>query len=121
LSAACNGGVWIYSSYPPYGAGFGLVCGTSEATPEFAGIVAMAAQLAGKRLGPLGDGLYDLGPRRIVDITQGNNTLGPFTNSDGNTYTVTGYSAAPGYDLASGLGTVDAVKLVRGLAAGATQ
>jgi len=41
-----------------------------------------------------------------------------FTNSDGNTYTVIGYGAGPGYDLASGLGTVDAAKFVRALAEG---
>jgi hypothetical protein len=37
-------------------------------------------------------------------------------NSDGKTYTVPGYSAAPGYDLASGLGTFDANAFVRALA-----
>jgi subtilase family serine protease len=120
LSAACDGAVWVYSSYPsnPPTAGFGLVCGTSEATPEFAGIVAMADQVAGRRLGALGDSLYQLGRHSIVDITMGNNTFGPFTNSDGNTYTVVGYPAGPGYDLASGLGTIDAVKFVWALAEG---
>ena len=117
MSAACDGGVWTYSSYLPGQAGFGLICGTSEATPEFAGIVAMAVQLGGHRLGPLGEALYDLGSRRIVDVTQGNNSFGPFTNSDGNTYAVQGYTAGPGYDLASGLGTVDAVRFVKALAA----
>ena len=118
LSASCSGAVWTYSSYPPYGPGFGLVCGTSEATPEFAGIVAMADQAAGRRLGQLGPTLYDLTSRAFVDITQGNNTFGPFTNSDGNTYTVIGYSAGSGYDLASGLGTIDAPRLVHALVNG---
>jgi len=35
---------------------------------------------------------------------------------DGNTYTVVGYPALPGYDLASGLGTLDASKFVPALA-----
>jgi len=120
LSASCDGFVVVYYSFDPNRVGYHLICGTSEATPEFAGIVAMAAQVAGRRLGQLGDSLYDLGKRSgIVDSTQGNNTFGPFTNSDGNTYTVVGYSAGPGYDLASGLGTINAAKFVRALAAAA--
>jgi subtilase family serine protease len=116
MSAACDGAVVFYYSFVPSRVGYHLVCGTSEATPEFAGIVAMADQLAGRRLGHLGESLYGLGRRSIVDITEGNNTFGPFTNSDGNTYTVQGFPAGPGYDLASGLGTVDAVRFVHALA-----
>jgi subtilase family serine protease len=117
LSAAVDGAVVFYYSFLPGHVGYHLVAGTSEATPQFAGIVAMADQLAGRRLGRLGDSLYELGKHSgIVDITQGNNTLGPFTNSDGKTYTVLGYDAGPGYDLASGLGTINAAKFVRALA-----
>jgi len=118
LSAACDGAVIAYSSYAPFGESYFPICGTSESAPEFAGIVAMADQAAGRRLGRLGPALYELGKRSFVDITQGNNTFGPFTNSDGKTYTVIGYDAAPGYDLASGLGTFDAAKLVRALVEG---
>lgn len=118
MSSSCDGFVVYYYSFQPGRVGYHLVCGTSEATPEFAGIVAMADQVAGRRVGQLGETLYDLGKRSgIVDITIGNNSFGPFTNSDGNTYTVVGYPARPGYDLASGLGTVNAVKFVRALAA----
>jgi len=120
LSASVDGAVVIYLSFLPVseGGGFNLVGGTSEATPEFAGIVAMAAQLAHRRLGTLGDSLYELGGSwgGIVDITKGNNSFGPFTNSDGNTYTVVGYNAMHGYDLASGLGTIDAARFVPALA-----
>jgi hypothetical protein len=31
-----------------------------------------------------------------VDITAGNNDIGPFTNSDGSTYHVAGFCAGPG-------------------------
>src|SRR5437879_3362398 len=55
-------------------------------------------------------------PPTTSDITQGNNTFGPFTNGDGKTYTVEGYTAGPGYDLASGLGTFNGAALVRALA-----
>lgn len=123
LSASVDGAVVIYFSFLPVseGGGFNLVGGTSEATPEFAGIVAMAAQLAHRRLGTLGDSLYELGGGGgrggIVDITIGNNSFGPFTNGDGDTYTVVGYNAMRGYDLASGLGTIDAARFVPALAA----
>jgi subtilase family serine protease len=117
LSASVDGAVVLYYSFLPTRVGYHLVGGTSEASPEFAGIVAMADQLADRRLGALGARLYDLHSRGIIDITQGNNTL-TFTNSDGNTYTVQGYNAGPGYDLASGLGTIDGARLVRALAEG---
>jgi subtilase family serine protease len=116
MSGACDGTVILYYSFNPARVGYHLVCGTSESSPEFAGVVAMADQLAGRRLGHLGGRLYELGRHALVDVTQGNNTFGPFTNSDGKTYTVQGYSAGPGYDLASGLGTIDANKFVRALA-----
>jgi subtilase family serine protease len=121
MSAAVDGAAIYYSSYLPGQVGYRLVAGTSEACPEFAGIVAMADQLAGHRLGTLTEELYEFDYSILVDITgtditQGNNTYGPFTNSDGNTYTVTGYSALPGYDLASGVGTVDAAAFVLALA-----
>ncbi|HEY6927566.1 MAG TPA: S53 family peptidase, partial [Steroidobacteraceae bacterium] len=100
MSAAVDGSALVYTSFLPGGAGYYLIGGTSEATPELAGIVAMATQLAGHRLGLLGNKLYGLSRRNLVDVTQGDNSFGPFKNSDGNTYTVVGYPALPGYDLA---------------------
>jgi hypothetical protein len=47
----------------------------------------------------MGDGRFS----GLTDITIGNNTV-TFTNSDGKTYTVKGYNAQPGYDMASGIG-----------------
>jgi subtilase family serine protease len=114
MSAAVNGGVDFYDSSPPYSAGnfWHIVGGTSEASPEFAGIVALADQAAGHRLGDINPALYLLGSLSkyfpwtgIVDVTSGNNSFAG----------VTGYSAGPGYDLASGWGTIDAAKFVRAL------
>src|SRR6202035_3413057 len=54
LSAALSAGVLVYGSFPGNGFPFnGWIAGggTSEATPEFAGIVAIADQFAGRRLG----------------------------------------------------------------------
>lgn len=93
--------------------------GTSESSPEFAGIVALADQVAHHRLGLINSRLYDLlqsHSRGIVDVTTGNNTHGPFVNSDNVTYTVVGYDAGRGYDLASGVGTIDAARCVPELA-----
>src|SRR5207237_6825060 len=50
LSAAVDGAALVYLSFIPGQDGYYLVGGTSEATPEFAGIVAMATQVAGHRL-----------------------------------------------------------------------
>jgi subtilase family serine protease len=120
LSAAVDGAVVLYFSFDPTRVGYHLVGGTSEASPEFAGVVAMADQLAGHDLGNINGRLYTLSHVRNlageVDVTQGNNTFGPFTNSDGTTHTVVGFDAGPGYDLASGNGTVDAARFVPALA-----
>jgi subtilase family serine protease len=117
MSAACDGSVGTYGSYRGASAGWSLTCGTSEATPLFAGIVALADQVAGHSLGLINPALYRLaaeGQPGIVAVTSGNNTVS-FTQ-DGREYTVTGFSARPGYNLATGLGTVDARYLVPELA-----
>ena len=112
LSAAVDGAAVIYSN-----GSYGLVGGTSWATPTFAGIVAIADQVAGHDLGDLNPLLYKLGSGSagLPDITRGNNTVS-FTQG-GKSYTVKGYTAAKGYDLASGLGTINGAKLAAALAA----
>jgi subtilase family serine protease len=117
MSAACNGAVDTYQSFGGQTPGWYPVCGTSEATPLFAGIVALADQVAGHRLGLINPYLYAMSAARasgIVDITKGSNTVS-FTQSN-HLYTVNGFSAVPGYDLASGVGTVNAASFVPQLA-----
>ena len=117
MSGACNGSVDTYGTYRGAPPGWSPSCGTSEATPLFAGIVALAAQVAGHPLGPVNPALYRLAAahaRGIVDVTKGDNTVS-FTQG-GRRHTVRGFTAAPGYDLASGVGTVDARYFVRELA-----
>jgi subtilase family serine protease len=111
MSAACDGAVLTYQSFPATGqpAGFYLVCGTSEATPEFAGIVAMADQVAGHPLGQINAKLYGLASRNepgIIDVKRGNNTV-TFVQG-GQSVTVQGFNAGTGYDLVTGVGTVNA-------------
>jgi subtilase family serine protease len=114
MSAAVDGAAWVYTSFGGEAVGWHLVGGTSEATPIFSGIVALANQVAHHRLGLINPGLYLLGALSqhgthgtgIVDVTSGNNSFGG----------VTGFDAVRGYDLASGWGTINAAKFVPALA-----
>jgi subtilase family serine protease len=100
------------------GQGWGSVGGTSESAPLFAGIAAIADQAAGRPLGPLNPYLYRAyqlpGHGGIVPVTSGNNTVA-IESSNGTPVAVPGYAATDGFNLATGLGTVDAAKLVMAL------
>jgi subtilase family serine protease len=127
MSAAVNGAALVYLSVVNSAQGFAgpafyLVGGTSEASPLFSGIVAIADQAARHDLGWLDPTLYDLGDgsrSALTDITVGNNSvfgtqaLPPVA---GQTFSVQGFNAVPGYDLASGLGTIDGARFVGELA-----
>ena len=81
---------------------------------------ALADQLAGHPLGLINPRLYQLAAQHapgIVDVVHGSNTVS--FRQGGRLHTVPGFTAGPGYDLASGLGTVDAALFVPELA-GAT-
>jgi subtilase family serine protease len=117
MSAACSGLVDTYQSFPGQPSGWYYDCGTSEATPLFAGMVALADQAAGHSLGLINPALYTLSAERapgLVDVTSGNNTVS--FNQDNSLVTVKGFNAGPGYDLASGVGTVNAALFVPELA-----
>ena len=121
MSAACNGAVDTYGTYRGSPAGWSPSCGTSEATPLFAGIVALADQVAGHPLGLINPALYRLATRHargIADVTSGNNTVS--FRQGGRLHTVRGFAARPGYDLVTGVGTVDAAYFVKQLAAAAS-
>jgi subtilase family serine protease len=117
MSGACNGAVDMYQSFGGQPAGWYPTCGTSEATPEFAGVVALADQVAGHPLGLINPLLYRLSAEHapgLVDVVSGSNTVS--FSQGGTLHTVTGFRARPGYDLASGVGTVNAFWFVRELA-----
>jgi subtilase family serine protease len=90
--------------------------GTSEATPLFAGVLALATQLNhGADVGPVNPALYQaLGPAGardgIADVIKGNNSV-----VNNGHVVVRGYSAGPGFDIASGWGTVYAPRFVASL------
>lgn len=110
--------------------------GTSAAAPSFAGMMALVDQLYGPQ-GQADYVLYTLAaqyPQAFHDITVGTNTVpcdftdatpdciavsNPLTDTNSGvtegeigTGTTADYNAGPGYDLASGLGSVDAYQMV---------
>ncbi len=84
--------------------------GTSASSPSFAGLMALIVQKTGQRQGNANLRFYQLanaqygsgGAVVFHDITSGNNSVPG----------VTGYATTTGYDLATGLGSVDANALV---------
>jgi subtilase family serine protease len=130
MSAAVNGSVDFYDTTDPSVAGWGIVGGTSEASPLFSGIVALADQVAGHPLGYLNPALYALaqrgGPDGIVPISRGANSYTFCVAADvasdsscassSDLVTVPGFSANGYYNDATGWGTVDAASFVPALA-----
>jgi subtilase family serine protease len=130
MSAAVNGAVDFYDTTDPSVGGWGIVGGTSEASPLFSGIVALADQVAGHALGYLNPALYALAQSRgssgIVPISRGSNTytycIAADVESNGSCpsssdlVTVPGFPANGSYNDATGWGTVDAALFVPALA-----
>lgn len=95
-------------------AGYYFIGGTSEGSPQWAGIIADANQLAGHPLGFLNPKLYSLGASALQsqffhDITFGSNAFNGFNG-------VPGYSATVGWDFDTGWGTPRLGNLVQELA-----
>ncbi len=98
------------------------VGGTSAATPAMAGITALLDQTEKGRQGNINYKLYAIAtqyPNSFNDVTVGSNNIPCVqgspdcsldTNGDG-FYTLQHYAAGPGYDQASGLGSVNAANL----------
>lgn len=125
FQASAGTGALVYVSLPPDGSS-GLLCkgvpcstgwydigGTSLSTPQWAGLIAIAAQLNGAGLGPINAALYKIaaGPNYsadFYDITVGNNQADP---------SVAGYPATVGWDPVTGLGTPNAANLIPDLVA----
>ncbi len=101
--------ILVYTSFIPNAAGYYLIGGTSEGSPQWAGIIADADQMAGHPLGFLNPALYQLGNSHAAnsyhDITVGNNGYNG----------IPGYNATPGWDPASGWGSPKASGLLPAL------
>ena len=96
----------------PCSAGWYDVGGTSASSPQWAGLVAIADQIAGHGLGQINSTLYTLASganysNYFYDVTNGNNQADP---------AVPGYPATTGWDPVTGLGTPNAANLVPALA-----
>ena len=126
FQASAGTGALVYITLPPDG-NSGLICGslpcstgwydiggTSLSTPQWAGLIAIAAQLNGGGLGPINSALYKIGanPARYAqdfyDITSGLNQADP---------AVPGYPATAGWDPITGLGSPNAANLIPDLVA----
>jgi subtilase family serine protease len=85
--------------------------GTSASTPLWAGLVALADQVAGRNLGFVNAGIYRVAEgssygTAFHDVTTGNNS------TDTSSGTVTGYAASRGWDAVTGWGSPNAQRLV---------
>jgi len=122
LQASARTGALIYVTLPPDGQS-GLICpdgnpcstgwydigGTSLSAPQWAGIIALADQVNGGGLGFVNPGMYKVAADEakyandFYDVVVGNNQADP---------TVPGFSAGPGWDPVTGLGTPNAANLI---------
>ncbi len=82
-----------------------VVGGTSAVAPLWAALIALVNQQLGKNVGFVNPTLYSLGEAVFHDITSGNN------DDSGLGY----YSAGPGWDACSGLGSPNAAALLSAL------
>jgi subtilase family serine protease len=128
--ASSRTGVLVYMAEPattssgtgcgganPCSVGWYVVGGTSSGSPQWAGIAAMADQMAGHDLGFLNPALYAIASNPTTyaadfhDVTVGCNQLDP---------SIPGYCASPGWDAVTGLGTPDVANLIPDLIAAST-
>ncbi len=99
----------------PCSVGWYVVGGTSSGAPQWAGLIAIADQMAGFNLGYLNPLLYQIASNPtsyandFFDLTLGNNQ----------TTSIPGYSASPGWDAVTGLGSPNVANLIPDLIAAA--
>ncbi len=128
-ASAATGGL-VYLSLPPDGSASDVTCdangtpcsagwwdigGTSLATPQWAGLVAIADQINGRGLGLINPGLYKIG----ADATRYANDFYDVATGNANQTdpSIPGYPATTGWDPVTGLGTPNAANLVPDLVA----
>jgi uncharacterized protein (TIGR03437 family) len=113
---------WSHDAYFMYNNGVAVSNGgTSAAAPSFAGFVAILNQylmskgaISQPGLGNINPTLYRLAqsaPSAFHDIVNGDNIVPCMPGTPNCTTGSIGYTAGPGYDLATGLGSIDAYNL----------
>ena len=105
-AASAGGGRHLHGWY--------AVGGTSASSPQWAGIAAIADQVAGRDLGNINPALYQVADNAakyaadFFDVTANCNQFDP---------SIPGYCASPGWDAVTGLGTPNAANLIPDLIA----
>ncbi len=123
--ASSRTGVLVYITLPPNGSG-GLFCGatpcstgwydvggTSASSPQWAGLIAIADEMAGRDLGYINDGLYTIANN---PVKYANDFFDVTTNCNGSS-SIPGYCSSQGWDAVTGLGTPNAANLLPDLIA----
>jgi len=118
-------GVLVYITLPPDGLS-GLLCGssacstgwyvvggTSASSPQWAGLIAIADQMAGRDLGYINPALYSI----ALNPAQYAADFFDVTTNCNQTTSIPGYCASTGWDAVTGLGTPNAAKLLPDLIA----
>jgi subtilase family serine protease len=97
--------------------------GTSAGSPQWAALAAITDQLAGGRVGAINKTLYKLAKTPNAssyfhDVADGSNNTVPNFTADYSTQVadIVGFTAVPGYDMATGLGTPIASNLLPAIA-----
>jgi subtilase family serine protease len=128
-NAAVNGGVLVYFGFEGISSGlptgYYIVGGTSAATPEIAGMVALANQLRSQDskppVGYLNPVLYSLPPACFNDIVPETfGTGAAMTSLDDNSIFgsgIPGFPTTAGWDLTTGFGSPNAYNFVHAVAA----
>ncbi len=113
LNAAAHDGYVVFQKYDPADGTVYVVNGTSASTVAFGGLMALVVQSqGGARQGNANPIFYRMAAAQLSGARSG-----PFrdvVSGDNGVPGVDGFSAGSGYDLATGLGSVDAAKLVGG-------
>jgi subtilase family serine protease len=97
----------------PCSIGWYVVGGTSSGSPQWAGLIAIADQMAGRDVGYINPALYQIASNPaqyandFFDVTVGNNQ----------TTSIPGYSASSGWDAVTGLGSPNVANLLPDLIA----
>jgi subtilase family serine protease len=120
FQASAGTGPLVYITLPPDGTS-GLLCGgtpcstgwyviggTSASSPQWAGLIAIADQIAGRSLGYINPALYQIAnnPAKYA------NDFFDVTVNCNQTSAIPGYCASAGWDAVTGLGTPNAANLI---------
>jgi subtilase family serine protease len=112
----CSGGSCV-NGFRAADSSLFVVSGTSVTAPIFAAMVALINQRLNIPQGNVNPGLYKLGstPGAFHDITSGGNWMPCRAGTPDCTHGgLLGYSAGRGYDLVTGIGSIDASRIVTG-------